>query len=128
MFATMEQTIRHRRLYAFYNSKVLNTLLVVGIVSLTQIGYMHSLLMPVICSTVSFTLFIGYALWLWIKKPKQIVINTWLSNQTIWFTLYFLIVSAMKEPSLWWYIVMLVMAIVLLFITMIRPRDKVFEI
>ncbi|MCM1032903.1 MAG: hypothetical protein NC405_04020 [Odoribacter sp.] len=124
----MRQDIRHRRLYAFYQSKVLNTLMIVTVISLMQIGYLQSMVMPVICSSVSLALFIGYSLWLWIRKPKQITIDTWLSNLSIWFTLYFVVVVAMKDLTQWWYIFPIVAAIILMFINLVRPHDELFDI
>lgn len=124
----MRQEIRHRRLYAFYQSKVLNTLMIVTVISLMQIGYLQSMVMPVICSSVSLALFIGYTLWLWIRKPKQITIDTWLSNLSIWFTLYFVVVVAMKDLTQWWYIFPIVAAIILMFINLVRPHDELFDI
>ncbi len=125
----MNQEIKHRRLYAFYNSKVLQALMIVIIVGITMIGYYNDLLLPVICSGTAFLLFIGYSSWLWIKKPKQIVIHTWLSNISGLFCLYFLIVATMKNPNQWWYIFPIVCAIVILFIAMIYTKyDKTFTI
>lgn len=124
----MKQDIKHRRLYAFFNSKVLNVLYVMGVLSLLQVGYLKSMELPVVCSSASFALFIGYSLWLWIKKPKQIVVNVWLSDLTIWFTLFFLIVAAMKATSWMWYTFPIVAAIVMWFIDMICPHDKLFDI
>ena len=124
----MKQEIRHRRLYAFYQSKVLNTLMIVTVISLMQIGYLQSMVMPVICSSVSLALFIGYSLWLWVRKPKQITIDTWLSNLSIWFTLYFVVVVAMKDLRPWWYIFPIVAAIILMFINLVRPHDELFDI
>ena len=127
-FCEMKQEIKHRRLYAFFNSKVLNVLYVMGVLSLLQVGYLKSMELPVVCSSASFALFIGYSLWLWIKKPKQIVVNVWLSDLTIWFTLFFLIVAAMKATSWMWYTFPIVAAIVMWFIDMIYPHDKLFDI
>lgn len=124
----MKQEIKHRRLYAFFNSKVLNVLYVIGVLSLLQVGYLKSMELPVVCSSASFALFIGYSLWLWLKKPKQIVVNVWLSDLTIWFTLFFVIVAAMKATSWIWYTFPIVAAIVMWFIDMIYPHDKLFDI
>lgn len=124
----MKQNIRHLRLYAFLNSSALNALYIVGIISLLQIGYLHSFLLPLVCASVSFASFIGYALWLWIKKPEKIVIDTRLSNQTIWFTLYFIAVAAMKDPGEWWYVFPLIAAILLLFASLTRPTAKILRI
>lgn len=124
----MTKPLRHRRLYAFYHSKVLNALFTVIIVSLLQIGYMRPMLIPGICAAVATALFLGYALWLWIKKPPQVVINKWLSDANGWFTLYFLIVSARRASAVWWYAIPTVGAILLLFIAMLRPQDEMFDI
>lgn len=99
-----------------------------GVLSLLQVGYLKSMELPVVCSSASFALFIGYSLWLWLKKPKQIVVNVWLSDLTIWFTLFFLIVAAMKATSWMWYTFPIVAAIVMWFIDMIYPHDKLFDI
>lgn len=124
----MKQNIRHLRLYAFLNSSVLNALYIVGIISLLQIGYLRSLLLPLVCASTSFALFIGYTLWLWIKKPEKILIDTRLSNQTIWFTLYFIAIAAMKEPGEWCYALPLIAAILLLFVSLTRPTAKILRI
>lgn len=124
----MKQNLRHLRLYAFLNSSVLNALYIVGIISLLQIGFLGSFLLPLVCASASFALFIGYALWLWIKKPGKIMIDTRLSNQTIWFTLYFMAVAVMKDPGEWWYVIPLIAAILLLFVSLTRPTAKTLRI
>lgn len=124
----MNKEIVHRRLYAFFNSQVLNSLYWVAIIFLIQIPYWNVWFIPVICSAVAFLLFIGYTLWFWIKKPKSTIINTWLSNMTTWFTLYFLAFALIKEPSIWWGIFPLVAAIVMLFISLLRSFGRPFEI
>jgi len=45
----MKQELRHRRLYAFYQRKVLNALMIVVIISLLLMAYTESMLLPVIC-------------------------------------------------------------------------------
>lgn len=107
---------------------MLNALMIVTIVSLFQIGYMRPMLIPGICALISTSLFVGYALWLWIKKPRQTVINKWLSDMNGCLTLYFLIVSPMRELSVWWYVFPAVAAIFILFIAMVRPHDETFVI
>lgn len=129
MIEFMQKEIRHRRLYAFYHSKVLNALMIVIIVGIFLMGYYKSYLLPIICSATAFLLFIGYTAWLWIKKPKEIVINKWLSDISGTFTLYFLIVAAMKGANQWWHIFPIVCAVLILFIIMINPKyDKTFTI
>ena len=124
----MVQEIKHRRLQAFYRSKVLNALMIVVIVSLLLRAYTKSMLLPVICSSLAIAFFIGYSLWLWIKKPKSIIVNEWLSNLNGWYTIYFLIIMAMDAPNQWWYITPIVFSVVLLFISMINNQDEKFDI
>lgn len=124
----MKQKIMHRRLYAFYQSKVLNALLIATIVSLLLAAYADSLLMPVICGSLATLFFIAYSLWLWIKKPASITINNWLSNLRGLFVLYYLIVTAMKEPNQWWYITPIALSVVALFVALITDHDERFDI
>lgn len=124
----MEKTIRHRRLHAFYRSKVLNALMIVIIVSLLLMAYTKSMLLPVICGSLAILFFIGYSLWLWIKKPKSIIINNWLSDLNGSFTIYFLIINAMDAPNQWWYITPIVFSVVLLFISLVNNQDEKFDI
>ena len=120
--------IRHRRLYAFYNSRVLNGLMIVVVDALLLMACYNTMLLPVVCSSVALLLFIGYALWLWLAKPRQIMINTLLSDVSGYLLLYFLIMSAVRPESEWWYIAPLVGSIVAMFVTLTRNRDKLFEI
>ena len=125
----MNQNIRNRRLHAFYRSKVLNALLIVVIVSLFLMNYTGFVLLPLLCSSLAMLFFLGYSLWLWIKKPKYIVINNRLSNISGAFTLYFLIIGSMKALNHWWYITPIVFAVILLFVSLInKQQDEVFEI
>ena len=124
----MKKEIRHRRLHAFYQSKVLNALMIVIIVNLLLMAYMSSMLLPAICGSLSLLFYIGYALWLWIKKPRTIIINSWLSNINGWYTLYFLIIAALKSSNPWWYITPAALAVVALFILLITDHDESFEI
>lgn len=127
-FCEMKNEIRHRRLYAFYNSKVLNALTVVGVVALLQIGLLRDLLLPVVCGGTAFALFLGYSIWFWIKKPARVVINPWMSDISIWFTLYFLVVAALRAESSWWYLFPVVAAVMMLFIELVKPHDEEFAI
>lgn len=124
----MQQDIIHHRLHAFFRSKVLNALMIVIIVSLLLMAYTKSMLLPVICGSLALLFFIGYSLWLWIKKPKSIIINNWLSDLNGSFTIYFLIINAMDAPNQWWYITPIVFSVVLLFISLVNNQDEKFDI
>ena len=124
----MAQIIRHRRLHAFFQSKVLNSFMIVTIVSLLAMQCCTSMLMPLVCAATAMLFFIGYALWIWIKKPKSIVINNWISNLNSSFVFYYLIISASKSTNEWWYIFPAVSAICMLFIAMVTSHDEVFKI
>ncbi len=124
----MKQNLRHRRLYAFYQSKVLNALMIVVIISLLLMVYTESMLLPLICGSLAFLLFIGYSLWLWIKKPKSIIINKQLSDLKSILTLYVLIIVVMDASNQWWYITPIALSVVILFISMVNNRDETFDI
>ena len=124
----MKQELRHRRLYAFYQSKVLNALMIVVIISLLLMAYTESMLLPVICGSLAFLLFIGYSLWLWIKKPKSIIINKQLSDLKSILTLYVLIIFSMDASNQWWYIAPIAFSVVILFNSMVNNRDEKFDI
>lgn len=125
----MKKEIRHRRLYAFYHSKVLNALMIVLILGLLMTDYNDSFIIPLLCSATALLLFIGYSAWLWLKKPQQIVINKWLSNISGWFILYYLCVIAVSTPNQWWFVLPGIGAVVLLFLSMINPAsDHTFAI
>ena len=120
--------IRHRRLYAFYHSKVLNWLSLIIMISLMQIGYIKSLEFACACAATAFILFICYSAWLWLKKPQVITINIRLSNITIWYVIYFLITGLLENLSWWWYASPVVAAIIIFFLDMVRPGDEYYQI
>lgn len=115
-------------MHAFYQSKVLNALMIVEVVSLLMIGYMGSITMPAVCASITFALFLGYSLWLWIKKPRRIVINDMLSTASGFFTFYFIVVGLISPSNPWWFGFPVLCAIVVMFISMLKPSDEVFEI
>ncbi len=102
--------------------------MMVVIVSLLLMAYTKSMLLPVICGTLAALFFIGYSLWLWIKKPKSIIINNLLSNLNGAFIYYYLIIIAIDSPNQWWYITPFALSVVLLFISLINYKDEKFDI
>lgn len=124
----MNKLIRHRRLYAFYQSKVLNALMVLLICSLFLMYYTGMMLLPILCGTLALLFFIGYSLWLWIWKPARVVINGFLSDYTGYLILYFLIVGAIKTPNQWLSIFPVVISVVMFFIVMVKNFDCIFDI
>lgn len=123
-----EKIIRHRRLYAFYQSKVLNTVMIVLTALLPQLLFPQWTVVSVICIVIALALFVGYSLWLWIKKPRRIIVNNLLSNLDGLFLLYYLVIIAIKPESRWWYISPMFAAIVALIIGMMRYKDEPFDI
>lgn len=124
----MKNEIRHRRLHAFYKSKVLNALMMVVMLCLMLLAYTKSMLLPVVSGSIAFALFIGYAIWFWIKKPKSIIINNWLSDFNGWSMIYYLILVAMNLSNPWWYITYMIFAIIILFLAMTNNQDQKFDI
>lgn len=124
----MKYEIKHKRLYAFYNSKVLNALMIVVITGLLFMDYSGKMLLPIMCSSIALLFFICYSVWLWIRKPQQITINNLLSDMTSYLTLYFLIITTLKLNNQWWYIVPIVSSVIILFISLVKSDDKIYKI
>lgn len=120
--------LRHRRLYAFQNSKVLNLLMIILVVFLLIADATESLLLPVVCGMVALLCFIGYSIWLWICKPQVIIINTKLSEISGLLTLYFLIIVAINPDNIWWFIIPVAVTILSIFVTMLKNNDSEFAI
>lgn len=124
----MKQEIRHRRLHAFYNSVVLNSLMLVIVVSLLMSMYLQTMLLPALCGSIALLLFIGYSLWLWIKKPRSIAINYWLSNINSFYILYYLVVSALYPVNQWWMVVPIALSVIALYICLTGNHNTKFDI
>ena len=113
---------------AFYRSKVLNAMMIVVIVSLLLMMCTQSMVLPVLCGSVALLFFIGYSLWLWIKKPGSIVINDRLSDINGLYTLYILIIVAINPTDKWWFIIPIVCAVFILFLELVNSKDEKFDI
>lgn len=124
----MEKEIKHRRLYAFNNSKVLCALTIAMVAGISLLGCCESWLTPLVCFSTALVLYIGYSLWLWFGKPGEIVINTHLSDMRFYLVLYILILSVLKVQNIWWFILPMVCSIILMFVSMLRFKDEVFVI
>lgn len=124
----MKTKIRHPRLYAFYESKVLNSLLILIIVSLYLPRFTTSILMPAVCGITALVFFLSYATWFWIKKPVKVTINPWLSDFNGYFIAYYLIVTALDSTSILWYLFPIVICIPMIFANLINSSDSIFEI
>lgn len=132
MLLDMGRNIRHPRLHAFYQSKVLNALMIVLIDALLILDWFmmsgYDWILPVICSAVAFVLFVGYSIWLWVWKPRTIVIDSRLSDMSWYLTLYFLAVVAMKASNRWWYIFPIVCSVVMFIMSLVKPKDERYVI
>lgn len=125
---SMKQVVRHRRLNAFYKSKVLNALIVVVTVCIMIAAYSQTLFLPVICGSLAMLFFVGYSLWLWIKKPKTIVINQWLSSVCSCFVCYYLITTLFDGLNGWWYMIPIVLSVIVLMTTFLNYKDEKYDI
>jgi len=85
-------------------------------------------MLPLLCSAISFLAALGYTIWFCVKKPDKVVVNRWLSDIDGKYTLYFLIVLNIKEPSDWWFTFPAVCGVALLFISLVNNKDEVFDI
>lgn len=124
-----QEIIRHRRLYAFYNSRVLNLLMILIIASLMLADATPMSVFPLMCTAVLFLLFVGYSLWLWIKKPRHIVIDARLSDFSGLLVVYFIIGPAFPDGVMpWWNFGGLLVAFLFLLISFVWPKAQTFDI
>ena len=124
----MNSEIKHRRLHAFFYSKVLNSLMFIIALSLIMASYNYMFVLSVVCALVALLLFIGYSLWLWIGKPDSVVVNHRLSDLSGLYMLYCLLIITLKASNQLWYIIPLSCAIILMFLLQLRPSDQTFVI
>ncbi|MBD5356015.1 MAG: hypothetical protein HDR88_03280 [Bacteroides sp.] len=120
--------VYHPRLYAFFQSKVINSMMIVINIALLMTGCTKDLIVPFSVASVSFLLALSYTVWFWIKRPQRIVINSWLSNMSGYFSFYFLSVGAMKNLNELWFIFPAIIGVCLLFVNLIKNHDEVFNI
>lgn len=123
-----ELEIRHRRLYAFSNSKIINSLMLLLELWILIMPLFKDIVFPVVCGGLCLLVILGYSLRLWIMKPPRVIINPWLSDLRGTYTVYFLIVIAIKDASIWWYLLAGVGVIFIFVVSLIHPQDKEFEI
>ena len=120
--------IENRRLYAFLRSQTLTILMLLAFSCLFLMPYLNDLIIPSIIGGVIFSMAIGYSIWFWIKKPKEIVINNWLSNISSVFLFYWFIVNAMDNPNKILYIIPIICMVALFVIVLVKQRGFEFKI
>ena len=125
----MEKTkIENRRLYAFLRSQTLTILMDMAFSCLFLMPYLNDLIIPGITGGVIFSVAIGYSIWFWLKKPKEIIINNWLSNISSVFLFYWFIVNAMDNPNKILYIIPIICLVPLFVIVLVKQRGFEFKI
>ena len=120
--------IENRRLYAFLRSQTLTILMDMAFSCLFLMPYLNDLIIPAIIGGVVFSVAIGYSIWFWIKKPKEIIINNWLSNISSVFLFYWFIVNAMDNPNKILYIIPIICMVALFVIVLVKQRGIEFKI
>lgn len=120
--------IRHRRLYAFYESQTLNTLLILTFLLLIITDATQANIVPLIGAASTLFLGIGYSLWFWIKKPATERINPFLSNASSIITLVSLLIITLQPASIIPFVLLVVAAIIIGFITLIRKDATTFTV
>ena len=124
----MELEVRHKRLYAFYNSLVLNVLMCIEVILLCVMGYSRMMVLPGVLAGILLLVMLGYSAWVWIKKPREIVIDKWLADVSAYSTILFLIVLAIDPDDRWWYLVPAASTFIILITALIKKRSQKFSI
>ena len=120
--------IENRRLYAFLRSQTLTILMLLAFSCLFLMPYLNDLMIPGIIGGVIFCMAIGYSLWFWIKKPKKIVINNWLSNISNVFIFYWFIINTINNSNKILYLLPRICMVALFLIVLVKQRGYGFRI
>ena len=123
-----KEKIKNRRLYAFLRSQTLTILMDLAFSCLFLMPYLNDLIIPGLIGGVIFSMAIGYTVWFWIKKPKEIVINNWLSNISSVFLFYWFMINAMDNPNKILYLLPLICMVALFVIVLVKQRGFEFKI
>lgn len=116
------------RLYAFFNSKVLNLLMIVESICLLFMTFLPEMNLPVVIGTIIFIFFIIYTLWFWIKKPERIVINKLFSNIFTILFLYYFVIIGFGKLNIWTCVLPVLLVLGSLVFSIFKRRDEIFEI
>ena len=123
-----KEKIENRRVYAFLRSQTLTILMLLAFSCIFLMPYLNDLIIPGIIGGVIFSVAIGYSIWFWIKKPKEIIINNWLSNISSVFLFYWFIVNVMDNPNKILYIIPIICMVALFVIVLVKQRGFEFKI
>lgn len=113
---------RHPRLHAFYESAAMNMLMIGMFLSIMSLDFLNISIIPAICCISFLIVGVIYTLWYWTGKTKQIKTSKFLSYADDCYFVYFLIVTAMRFESIWWFICAAIAAAAILLIFLIRKR------
>lgn len=120
--------IRNKRFFAFFNSKLITSLLLIMEMFLILMYCFADVKLPIICSFTCLILIIVYSILIAVGKVKKVTLNKYLSELSSLYTLYFLIVVSLNSRNIWWSIFAAVSLILIFFISNIATPDKIIKL
>lgn len=116
--------VRHPRLEAYYNCRALNIASIGVALSVLFLARFGEVLFTGIAIAMFLGFIVGYTVWFWTGKRKEVEQSQWLSNVSGLYIVYFLICVNLVENSIWWLVFAFVAAIAILFIDLCRGADS----
>ena len=118
----MNYTVHHPRLQMYYDSAAMNIASLGAALSLVILSHYCFTILPVVALCIFFCFYGGYSIWFWIRKPKSVSTSKFLSNVSLYYMLYALILVTLYPVSVGWCVLGLVAAIAILLIYIVKVK------
>lgn len=118
----MNYTVHHPRLQMYYDSAAMNIASLGAALSLVILSHYGFTILPVVALCIFFAFMVGYSIWFWVSKPKNVPTSNFLSNVSLYYILYALILGTLYPVSVGWCVLGLVAAIAILLIYIVKVK------
>lgn len=118
----MKQTARHPRLQMYYDSAAMNIASIGSGLSLVLVCHFGFTILSTMALGIFLVFMAGYSLWYWIGKPKNVPTSKFLSEISIFYVLYALIMIARYPVAIGWVAFAVVAAIATLLIYAVKLK------
>lgn len=116
-------SVRHPRLDAYYHSTVLNFAMIVLCLALMTMRYPNCFV-AVWVASVAFIFFVAYSVWFWTGRKKTVGQSSLVSGIASGYVYYFLIVAAIKVPSMFCIVFAYIAAVATVLIYLFQKRKQ----
>ena len=104
----------------YYDSAAMNIASLGAALSLVILSHYGFTILPIIALCIFFAFTVGYSIWFWVSKPNNVPTSKFLSNVSLYYILYALILGTLYPVSVGWCVLGLVAAIAILLIYIVK--------